>query len=198
MKVLDTRLEGVKRIELPVFRDERGYFMETFQEERYAGLLGLHDAFVQDNVSQSRQGVLRGLHYQATHPQGKLISVVHGRIFDVAVDLRADSPTFGQWQGHELSAASDVLQTQLWIPPGFAHGFLVLSDAATVHYKCTDYYRPDDEVCVLWNDADIDIAWPEPQPIVSTKDAQGATLASLQRSGRLPRVPGLPPRPPVP
>ena len=197
MKVLDTRLEGVKRIELPVFRDERGYFMETFREERYAGLLGLNDAFVQDNVSQSRHGVLRGLHYQATHPQGKLIHVMHGTVFDVVVDLRADSPTFGQWQGHELSAASQTdeagegsqaAQTQLWIPPGFAHGFQALSDSATVHYKCTEYYHADDEVCLLWSDPDLRIAWPDPQPILSAKDARGVAFADLQRNGRLPHV----------
>jgi len=198
MRVLDTRLAGVKRIEVPVFRDGRGYFTESFQAERYAGLLGLHLAFVQDNVSQSRRGVLRGLHYQALHPQGKLIHVMQGTVFDVVVDLRADSPTFGQWEGHELSAASQAdevgegsqaAQTQLWIPPGFAHGFQTLSDVATVHYKCTDTYHPHDEVCLLWRDPDLDIAWPLPQPVLSAKDAEGVALAVLRDSGRLPRLP---------
>jgi dTDP-4-dehydrorhamnose 3,5-epimerase len=198
MRVLDTRLSGVKRIEVPVFRDGRGYFTESFQAERYAPLLGQRLAFVQDNVSHSHRGVLRGLHYQATHPQGKLIHVMQGTVFDVVVDLRADSPTFGQWQGHELSAASQAdeagegsqaAQTQLWIPPGFAHGFQALSDVATVHYKCTDTYHADDEVCLLWSDPDLDIAWPDPQPILSAKDAQGMAFAALRDSGRLPRLP---------
>jgi dTDP-4-dehydrorhamnose 3,5-epimerase len=198
MRVLDTRLAGVKRIDVPVFRDGRGHFMESFQAERYARLLGLPLPFAQDNVSHSRRGVLRGLHYQAAHPQGKLIHVMVGTVFDVVVDLRADSPTFGQWQGHELSAAteadevgegSQAAQTQLWIPPGFAHGFQTLSDVATVHYKCTDVYHPDDEVCLLWRDPDLAIAWPIPDPVLSAKDAQGITFAALREGGWLPRLP---------
>lgn len=197
MKVVDTRLPGVKRIDVPVHRDARGYFIEGFQAARYQDALGIECGFVQDNVSHSTRGVLRGLHYQATHPQGKLVHVMHGTVFDVVVDLRADSPTFGQWQGHELSAASQAdeagegsqaAQTQLWIPPGFAHGFQALSDSATVHYKCTEYYHADDEVCLLWNDPDVRVAWPDPQPLLSAKDARGVAFADLQRNGRLPRV----------
>jgi dTDP-4-dehydrorhamnose 3,5-epimerase len=185
MKVLDTRLPGVKRIELPVFRDDRGYFLETHRAESYAAQLDSSAVFVQDNCSHSRRGVLRGLHYQARHPQGKLIHVLHGEIFDVAVDVRPDSPGFGRWEGLVLSGeprespAGPAVQTQLWIPPGFAHGFVVLSDSATVHYKCTDYYRPDDQVCLRWDDPDLAIDWPVKVPVLSAQDSRGRTLKDL-------------------
>ncbi len=193
MKVIATRLAGVKRIELTVFRDERGCFLEAYQEERYAQALGEPVHFVQDNCSHSRQGVLRGLHYQARHPQGKLVRASQGQIFDVVVDLRPGSPTFGQWEGHSLSSAwsgagtgNAAVHTQLWIPPGLAHGFLVLSESATVEYKCTERYHPEDEVCLLWNDPDLAIAWPQPQPVLSAKDRAGLTLRALRQAGRLP------------
>lgn len=187
MKVHDTRLAGVKHIELDVYRDERGDFLESYQAGRYANLLGAH-RFVQDNCSHSRRGVLRGLHYQVRQPQGKLLRVVLGRIFDVVVDLRPDSSTFGLWDGKVL-AHDDHLQ--LWIPPGFAHGFYVLSDNAIVEYKCTELYQPHDEACLIWNDPDLAIAWPEGEKLLSDKDRQGASLAQLRRKGRLPGSRGI-------
>src|SRR5690606_5473609 len=135
MRVVDTGIQEIKLIELQAFHDERGYFLESFQATRYQQLLGLQAPFVQDNVSHSKQGVLRGLHFQTRHPQGKLVCVLQGEIFDVAVDIRPGSPTFGRWQGVTLSPLQ-----QLWIPPGFAHGFAVLSPEALVEYKCTDFY----------------------------------------------------------
>lgn len=193
MKVLDTRLPGVKRIEPAVHTDDRGHFLESYQARRYAELLGAPVNFVQDNCSRSRKGVLRGLHYQVRHPQGKLIRVSQGAVFDVAVDLRPDSPTFGQWEGLVLEAERyaplagyAAAPSQLWIPPGFAHGFLVLSESATVDYKCTDYYHPEDEACLRWDDPDLAIAWPQADPILSDRDRQGDTLKALQRAGRLP------------
>ena len=189
MRLLDTRLPGIKRIELQVFNDERGYFLESYQAQRYAALLPDNTSFVQDNCSHSAYGVLRGLHYQDRHPQGKLVRVSQGQIFDVVVDLRRGSPTYGQWEGLTLSAwayASNETHTQLWIPPGFAHGFLVLSDTATVEYKCTEFYRPDDEVCVQWNDPDLAILWPNTDPILSDKDRRGLSLNQLFTMGRLP------------
>lgn len=200
MKVTDTRLAGVKRIELDVFDDERGYFVENFQAQRYAGVLGcvpIADQpqaaspsrqpsalpfFVQDNSSFSKKGVLRGLHFQRRHPQGKLIHVSHGKIFDVAVDLRRDSPTFGQSEGVVLQGAGP----QLWIPAGFAHGFVVLSDAAMVHYKCTDYYYADDQACLHWNDPDLAINWPIANPVLSQRDSQGESFSGLLEQGFFP------------
>src|SRR5690606_1685568 len=150
--------------------------------------------FVQNNRSYSRQGVLRGLHYQIAHPQGKLVQVSQGKVFDVAVDLRPDSPTFGQWDGLMLAAEPVASQeqgmlvlSQLWIPPGFAHGFLVLSESATVEYQCTDYYHPDDEACLRWDDPEVGIDWPGDNPILSERDRQGHTLKALQQAGRLPQ-----------
>ncbi len=209
MKVQDAGLHGLKRIELDVFTDERGYFLESHQAERYAQALGYDGLrFVQDNCSHSHRGVLRGLHYQIAHPQGKLLRVVQGAIFDVAVDLRMDSATFGKWDATVLAApgfqAGDSPDTgawmeavagarldigrhvQLWVPPGFAHGFWVLSDSATVEYKCTDYYYPEDEACLRWDDPDLAIAWPSGSPILSAKDRQGSSLADLLRSGKIP------------
>ncbi len=156
-----------------VFRDDRGYFFESYNERAFAEL-GIPNHFVQDNHSCSSKGVLRGLHYQSEHVQGKLIRVLQGRIFDVAVDLRKSSPSFAQWVGYELSQENKKL---LWIPPGFAHGFVALSDNAEVAYKATDFYAAATEQCIIWNDVDLAIAWPlEGSPLVSKKDAEGVSL----------------------
>ena len=187
MKLLPTDLPGVVVVEPAVFGDERGWFMESWNGPRFeAGLreLGLPAAgdFVQDNHSCSRAGVLRGLHYQLPpHPQGKLVRVVRGSVFDVAVDLRKASPTFGLWAGVELSEEN---QRQVWIPPGFAHGFLVTSDSADFLYKTTDYYAPQHERCLLWNDPVVGVAWPLAQidgaPQLSAKDVAGKGLADCE------------------
>jgi dTDP-4-dehydrorhamnose 3,5-epimerase len=163
-------------IEPKVFGDERGFFLETFQAERYATLAGINTPFVQDNHSRSSKGVLRGMHFQKEKPQGKLVRVVSGEVFDVAVDLRKGSCTFGQFASVVLSAENKL---QFWVPPGFAHGFVVLSDIADFEYKCTDYYDPSDEGSVLWNDSDIQIPWPIDNPSLSEKDANAKTLIEL-------------------
>jgi dTDP-4-dehydrorhamnose 3,5-epimerase len=166
-------------IEPHVFGDARGFFMETFQARQFEQA-GLPAAFVQDNHSGSRQGILRGLHYQIHQPQGKLVRVVAGEVFDVAVDLRRHSPTFQKWTGSVLSAQNHC---QLWVPVGFAHGFYVISDWAEVVYKTTDFYAPEWERCLLWNDPQIGIQWPIPQgqaPILSNKDAQGKQIADAE------------------
>lgn len=176
MQVTDTKLAGVKIIEPKRFGDDRGYFLETFQAERYRDV-GIHQQFVQDNCSRSSRGVLRGLHYQIKRPQGKLVCVTRGSVFDVAVDLRAGSQTFGDWVGVTLS---DDNAKQLYIPPGFAHGFCVLSDTADFTYKCTDYYAPEHERSLLWNDPSVGIDWPLDNPTVSAKDAQGVLLKDAE------------------
>ena len=188
MKVQEAGLQGLKRIELDVYTDERGYFLESHQADRYAQALGCDLRFVQDNCSHSRRGVLRGLHYQVNHPQGKLLRVVQGEIFDVVVDLRLDSATFGRWEATALAApgAGAGKHIQLWVPPGFGHGFYVLSDSATVEYKCTGYYHPEDEACLRWDDPDVAIDWPGADPILSAKDRQGRSLADLLRAGKMP------------
>ncbi len=174
MKVNQTNLEGVLHIEPKVFGDARGFFLETYNKERYMQA-GFPDVdFVQDNHSRSSKGVLRGLHFQLNHPQGKLVQVVTGSVFDVAVDIRVGSPTFGQWYGCVLSEDN---HHQLWIPPGFAHGFCVLSESADFVYKCTDYYRPDDEGGLLWSDPDVSIDWPVESPLLSDKDWMYGCLA---------------------
>jgi dTDP-4-dehydrorhamnose 3,5-epimerase len=173
MKFVETSLPGVIRIEPTVHGDERGYFMETWQARRFAEA-GIDDAFVQDNSSHSSKGTLRGLHYQIEQAQGKLVRVVQGEVFDVAVDLRKSSPQFGQWVGAILSAEN---KHQLWVPPGFGHGFLVLSDTAGFEYKCTDYYAPEFERSIRWDDPEIGIEWPlvdGEQPMLSSKDAAAA------------------------
>lgn len=175
MKVTETKLSGVLLFEPRVFRDERGFFLETWKRERYAAA-GIDADFVQDNVSCSRRGVLRGLHYQNPMPQGKLVSVVQGTVFDVAVDLRADSPTLAQWVGVELSA--DNLH-QLYIPEGFAHGFLVTSETAVVSYKCTAPYAPEHERSLRWDDPEIGIDWPIRIPNLSPKDASAPLLCNV-------------------
>ena len=178
MNVVKTKLIDCVIIEPKIFGDERGFFIETFQAERYAELAGITLPFVQDNYSRSSKGVLRGLHFQKTKPQGKLVRVVKGEVFDVAVDIRQESPTFGQWESVILSEEN---KTQFWVPPGFAHGFIVLSNTADFEYKCTDYYDPYDEGSILWNDPDLDIPWPIVSPILSNKDAGANRLIDLKR-----------------
>jgi dTDP-4-dehydrorhamnose 3,5-epimerase len=175
MQFSPTSIPDVIIVEPRVFGDQRGFFMETYQAERFAAA-GIPDTYVQDNHSGSRQGALRGLHYQIRQPQGKLIRVIAGEVFDVAVDIRLSSPTFGQWEGIRLSADNKL---QLWIPPGFAHGFLVISEWAEVMYKATDYYAPEWERALLWNDPDIGIKWPlgdDQLPVLSERDIQGKRL----------------------
>lgn len=176
MKVKKTSLEGCLVIEPRIFGDDRGFFTETFQDKRYAQKANIKQSFVQDNYSRSTKGVLRGLHFQKQNPQGKLVRVVRGEVFDVAVDIRPDSPTFGKWESVVLS---EETKNQFWVPPGFAHGFLVLSDIADFEYKCTDYYNPDDEHTIIWDDQDIGIKWPINNPILSTKDKNGLSLKDL-------------------
>jgi dTDP-4-dehydrorhamnose 3,5-epimerase len=186
MNLLETALPGVLIVEPKVFRDDRGFFLETYHAARYAGA-GLPEGFVQDNLSLSRRGVLRGLHYQYPAAQGKLVAVLRGAVYDVAVDIRRGSPTFGRWTGTVLSA--DNLR-QMYVPPGFAHGFLVLSEEALFSYKCTEYYRPTDEGSVLWNDPDLAIEWPlaSSPPLLAPKDAAAPRLADVP-AGRLPSYP---------
>jgi dTDP-4-dehydrorhamnose 3,5-epimerase len=172
MEIRDLPLTGLKLIRPRVFPDARGYFLETWQHKKLVNV-GFSERFVQDNLSYSTKGVLRGLHYQYPTWQGKLVLAIQGEIFDVVVDIRRDSPTFGKWHGLILS---DRTHEQLWVPPGFAHGFCVLSDTARVMYKCTDYYAPGEEHTLLWNDPEIGIDWPVKQPILSDKDAQGKPL----------------------
>jgi dTDP-4-dehydrorhamnose 3,5-epimerase len=173
MQVQETNLDEVKLLVPRVFADSRGFFLESYNQRTF-GELGIHETFVQDNHSRSERGVLRGLHYQLVQPQGKLVRAVRGEIFDVAVDLRGSSPTFGQWTGHILSEDNKLM---LWIPAGFGHGFLVLSPIAEVLYKATDFYAPQGERSVLWNDPEIGIEWPDAgTPILSPKDAAGKRL----------------------
>lgn len=177
MQIEDTVLEGVKLLRPRVYPDARGCFLETHSQARYQTLLGDQAQFVQDNLSYSSLGVLRGLHYQKTQPQAKLITVLQGSIYDVAVDLRPHSATFGRWYGVTLQA-----REQIWLPEGMAHGFLTLSPEAIVSYKCSRYYAPEDEGCLLWSDPMLNIAWPLPtaaQPILSPKDQQGSLLKDL-------------------
>ena len=176
MNVIPTAIPDVLIFEPKVFGDERGFFFESFNTKVFTQAVGYAVEFAQDNHSRSRKGVLRGLHYQlAPHAQGKLVRVVQGAVFDVAVDIRPGSLHFGKWAGVELSEQNKRL---LWIPPGFAHGFLTLTDSADFLYKATDYYAPQAERCIAWNDADIGIQWPlEADPLVSPKDALGARLA---------------------
>jgi len=176
VNVIKTDVEGVLIIEPKVFGDERGFFLETFQAKRYQEEAGIELSFVQDNHSRSTRGVLRGLHFQKSKPQGKLVRVVSGEVFDVAVDIRPDSATYGKWAGTLLSAEN---KRQFWVPPGLAHGFVVLSDTADFEYKCTDYYDPTDEGCIIWNDPDLAIEWPITEPILSEKDKMGLLFKEL-------------------
>ena len=181
MEVSETKLPGVLVVEPKVFGDERGFFMETWNEARYKEA-GLPYEFVQDNLSYSQHGVLRGLHFQNPNQQGKLVYVLQGEVFDVAVDIRAGSPHFGEWTGTTLSAEN---KRQFYIPEGFAHGFVVLSDAALFAYKCTDRYNGQAEGSVLWSDPEIGIEWPIERPILSEKDGNAPPLSELP-GGRLP------------
>ncbi len=178
MKAVPTAIPDVVIVEPQVFGDERGFLLVSWNAQDFCDAVGRDVTFIQDNHSRSRRGVLRGLHYQIRQPQGKLVRVVTGRVFDVAVDLRKSSPTFGRWAGVELSADNHRM---LWIPPGFAHGFLVLSDSVDFLYKTTDAYAPAHERTVMWNDPAIGIAWPlEREPVLSAKDRLGAALGDAE------------------
>lgn len=175
MKAIPTAIPDVLILEPKVFGDDRGFFFESYNKRVFQAATGLDVEFVQDNHSKSARKVLRGLHYQIEHPQGKLVRVTQGAVFDVAVDIRRNSPTFGHYAAAELSADN---KRQMWIPPGFAHGFLVLSGTAEFLYKTTDFYYPEHERCIAWNDPDIGIPWPvDGDPVLSAKDGQGARLA---------------------
>ena len=176
MKVTDTIIEGVKVIDPLVHKDLRGFVLETFQIQKYKDLLNLEFNFVQDNLSRSEYGVLRGLHFQQKKPQGKLIQVVRGEIFDVVVDIRKQSSTFGKWFSVNLSENN---HKQIWIPRGLAHGFLVLSKFADVEYKFDEFYYPEDQRCLLWNDPEVNIDWPLSAPELSDKDLKGKKLREL-------------------
>lgn len=175
MRFMPTEIPDVILIEPDVHRDERGFFLETWHQRKYAEG-GITGPFVQDNHSHSRKGALRGLHAQREGPQGKLVRVVAGEVFDVAVDIRRGSPTFGKWVGDRLSGEN---LRQLWVPPGFAHGFCVLSEVVHLEYKCTDFYDASDEIAVAWNDPEIGIEWPLASPTLSAKDAAAPPLSSL-------------------
>jgi len=178
MKVVETSIPDVLIIEPKVFGDERGFFYESFNAAAFEAATGLKRQFVQDNHSKSQRGVLRGLHYQIQQPQGKLVRVVAGEVFDVAVDLRKSSPSFGRWFGTHLSSQN---QHQLWIPEGFAHGFVVLSETAEFLYKTTDYYAPEHERSLLWNDPELGIEWPfDEPPQLSAKDQAGKRLSDAE------------------
>lgn len=178
MKIIQTEISDVILIEPQVFGDERGFFFESYNHQKFTEKTGLNIQFIQDNHSKSKQNVLRGLHYQIQQPQGKLVRSVVGSIFDVAVDIRKSSPTLGQWVGYELSAEN---KRQLWIPPGFAHGFVVLSEEAEVLYKTTDYYLPQGDRTILWNDPDLAIDWQiNTTPILSAKDQGGKPFAAAE------------------
>ena len=178
MKVIDTKIPDVKIIEPAVFGDERGFFMETWQQKKFEELVtGKPIQFVQDNHSKSKKGILRGLHYQTENTQGKLVRVVFGEVFDVAVDVRKNSPTFGEWVGVYLSSEN---KRQLWVPEGFAHGFYVTSEHAEFVYKCTDYYNPNAEVSIKWDDDNIGINWPiDGIPVLSSKDKEGKSIIDI-------------------
>ncbi|MBA5237974.1 dTDP-4-dehydrorhamnose 3,5-epimerase [Pectobacterium aroidearum] len=178
MQIIDTAIHGAKIVQPKVFGDARGFFLETFEKRRYQEMLDIDLDFVQDNHSRSSKGVLRGLHFQKTNPQGKLVRVVRGEVFDVAVDIRQDSPTYGKWYGVMLSEEN---KTQFWLPPGLAHGFVVISDIADFEYKCTDYYDPSDEGCLLWNDPALGIEWPTSTPQLSEKDKLGKLFKDLAK-----------------
>jgi dTDP-4-dehydrorhamnose 3,5-epimerase len=181
LKVEPTGIEGVRVIEPHVFGDARGFFFEAWHADRY-GDLDLPSRFVQDNVSRSRRGVLRGLHVQSPYPQGKLVQVLDGEVFDVAVDVRVGSPTFGRWVGYHLSGEN---HRQLFVAPGVAHGFCVVSESALLTYKCTEFYHPETELTIAWDDPAVGITWPVDQPILAPKDTGAPGLAEL--TGRLPR-----------
>ncbi len=185
IKTKKTPLEGFLILELETFKDDRGFFLETFQEKNYKEA-GIKDKFVQDNQSRSSKGVLRGIHFQVKRPQAQIVTVMRGCIFDVGVDLRQNSSTFGQWYGFELS---DVGQRQVYMAPGIAHGFCVLSDLADLHYKVSRFYDPDDECGMLWNDSEVNIDWPSINPLIHHRDATYQSLSQLIESHQLPHNP---------
>lgn len=178
MRFTPTAIPDVIVVEPDVFGDERGFFMETWRQTDFAEV-GINAEFVQDNHSKSTKGILRGLHYQIPKAQGKLVRVISGDVFDVAIDLRRNSPTFGKWVGEIISSEN---KKQLWLPPGFAHGFLVMSETAEFVYKCTDYYAPQHERCIVWDDPDVGIEWPqlEQAPVLSQKDIDGISFAKAE------------------
>jgi len=185
IKVNKTPLEGFLIVELQTFKDNRGFFLETFQENKYKEA-GIMDKFVQDNQSRSSKGVLRGLHFQVKRPQAQIVTVMRGRIFDVGVDLRQNSSTFGQWHGVELS---DDGQRQVYMAPGIAHGFFVLSDLADLHYKVSRFYDPNDECGMIWNDSETNIDWPSITPLIHQRDATYQSISQLIDSHKLPHNP---------
>ncbi len=178
MEVIETEIPGLRVVQPKVFGDARGFFFESYSAERYRQA-GIEATFVQDNVSYSRRGILRGLHFQNPGSQGKLVSVLQGEVFDVAVDVRHGSPTFGKWYGLHLNEQN---KTQFWIPAGFAHGFIVTSETALFSYKCDAYYSPQTEFSLLWNDPDLGIAWPDITPSLSAKDEKALRLRDFERS----------------
>lgn len=186
MKVIPTPLEGVLIIEPDAFKDQRGFFMETWNQKRYENS-GIYQTFVQDNLSYSVKGTLRGLHYQINYPQAKLVQAVSGEIYDVAVDIRPGSPTFGKWTGVYLSEEN---QRQLLVPQGFAHGFCVLSKTALFMYKCSDFYMPEDEAGILWSDPEVGINWPVKNPVISEKDTKYPLLSECPNE-KLPNLEAL-------
>ena len=185
IKAKKTPLEGFLILELETFKDDRGFFLETFQEKSYKEA-GIKNKFVQDNQSRSSKGVLRGMHFQVKRPQAQIVTVMRGCIFDVGVDLRQNSSTFGQWYGVELS---DVGQRQVYMAPGIAHGFCVLSDLADLHYKVSRFYDSDDECGMLWNDSEVNIDWPSINPLIHQRDATYQSLSQLIESHQLPHNP---------
>ncbi len=185
IKVKKTSLEGFLIVELETFKDDRGFFLETFQEKKYEEA-GIMDKFVQENQSRSSKGVLRGMHFQVKRPQAQILTVMRGCIFDVGVDLRQNSSTFGQWYGVELS---DIGQRQVYMAPGIAHGFCVLSDLADLHYKVSRFYDPDDECGMIWNDSKVNIDWPSITPLIHQRDASYQSLSQLIDSHQLPHNP---------
>ena len=185
IKTKKTPLEGFLILELETFKDDRGFFLETFQEKSYKEA-GIKDKFVQDNQSRSSKGVLRGIHFQVKRPQAQIVTVMRGCIFDVGVDLRQNSSTFGQWYGVELS---DIGQRQVYMAPGIAHGFCVLSDLADLHYKVSRFYDSDDECGMLWNDSEVNIDWPSINPLIHQRDATYQSLSQLIESHQLPYNP---------
>lgn len=178
MNIVSTDIADVLIIEPTVFRDNRGFFFESYNKNQFAQATGLEVEFVQDNHSRSQKNVLRGLHYQIRQPQGKLVRVISGDVFDVVVDIRRSSPTFGKWVGEYLTAED---KKHMWVPPGFAHGFIVLSDAAEFLYKTTDYWAPEHERCIRWNDPDLAVRWPiNDRPLVSDKDENGLLFKNAE------------------
>lgn len=178
MEIVKTQIDGVLLIKPKIWGDQRGFFVETWQKDRYEAA-GITQPFVQDNHSKSSFGILRGLHFQNKSPQGKLVSVSLGRVFDVALDIRKESPTFGKWYGVELTQEN---QWQLWVEPGLAHGFVVTSDVAHFHYKCTEFYCPEDEGAIRWDDPEIAINWPNLDPVLSKKDREAPTFKEYKSS----------------